>query len=61
MAAVDPAEALRLIEKAVLELQSRYAPGRPSFYALENLHSTVRRAQRAVAGDARQSALGHAS
>ncbi len=51
MATVDPAEALRLIEKAVLELQSHYSPSRPSFYALETLHSTVRRTRQEVARD----------
>ena len=49
MTAIDPADALRLIERAVLELQSRYSPGRPCFLALENLHSTARRARQEVA------------
>ena len=42
----DHAQALRLIEQAVITIQGRYHPGRPMFYAMERLHSEVRQAQR---------------
>ena len=42
----DPAQALRIIEQAVLAIQGRYHPGRPMFYAMGRLHSEVQRAQR---------------
>lgn len=44
----DHAEALRLIEKAVLALQGYYPPGRPPFYALGKLHEEFRRARRTI-------------
>ncbi len=43
------AEALRLIDQAVLAIQARQHPGRPLFYALERLRSEVRKAQREAA------------
>jgi hypothetical protein len=39
------AEALRLIELAVLKLQAVYHPGRPMFMALQEVHREVRRAR----------------
>ncbi len=48
----DDAEALRLIEQAVLAMQGRHHPGRPAYYALSHLHSEVRRAQREVLAQA---------
>jgi len=42
----DHGQVLRLIEQAVLAIQARYHPGRPMFYAMDRLHSEVRRAQR---------------
>ncbi len=42
----DHAEALPLIEQAVLSIQARYHPGRPMFYAMDRLRSEVRRALR---------------
>ncbi len=49
----DDAEALRLIDRAVLTIQARYHPGRPVFYAMERLRSEVRKAQREVAAAGR--------
>ena len=39
------AEALRLIEQAVLKLQERYHPGKPMFMALHHLHREARSAR----------------
>jgi hypothetical protein len=44
----DHATALRLIEEAVTALQAHYAPGKPTFYALEHLRGEVRRVQRTL-------------
>jgi hypothetical protein len=49
----EDAEALRLIEKAVLAIQARQHPGRPLFYAMDRLHAEVRKAQREAAASAR--------
>ena len=42
----DAAQALRLIERAVLAIQARQHPGRPLFYAMDRLYREVRTAQR---------------
>jgi len=45
MRQTDDAQALALIEKAVLAIQARQHPGRPLFYAMDRVRSEVRCAQ----------------
>ena len=42
---ITHAEALRLIDRAVMAIQSTYAPGRPAFSALERVHRELMRAR----------------